>query len=61
MQHGTIDPRTPVIVGVGQHNQRVDRGADALEPTALMAEALRLAEAMPTPRACCRRPIWSGW
>ncbi|HUW03561.1 MAG TPA: acetyl-CoA acetyltransferase [Acidimicrobiales bacterium] len=38
-----MDPRTPVLVGVGQLNQRVDRGEPALEPAALMAEALRRA------------------
>lgn len=38
-----IGPRTPVIIGVGQHNQRVDRGAEPLEPVDLMVEALRLA------------------
>jgi acetyl-CoA C-acetyltransferase len=41
----SIDPRTPVIVGVGQFLNRVDRGEPALEPTALMGEALRIAEA----------------
>ena len=41
----SIDPRTPVIVGVGQFLNRVDRGAAAMEPTALMLETLRLAEA----------------
>ena len=40
-----VDPRTPVIIGVGQFLNRVDRGAPALEPTALMAEALRAAVA----------------
>ncbi|MCU1487998.1 MAG: hypothetical protein JWN67_4744 [Actinomycetia bacterium] len=40
-----VDPRTPVIVGVGQRNQRVDKGAPPLEPVELMAEALRQAEA----------------
>jgi acetyl-CoA C-acetyltransferase len=40
-----LDPRTPVIIGTGQLNQRVDRGAPALEPVELMAEALRSAEA----------------
>ena len=30
-----LDPRLPVLVGVGQLNQRVDRGAPELEPTAL--------------------------
>jgi acetyl-CoA C-acetyltransferase len=36
----TIDPRTPVIVGVGQTQQRVDP-ADALEPIDLLAVAAR--------------------
>ena len=40
-----IDPRTPVLVGVGQVSQRVDRGEPALEPVDLMAEAARRAEA----------------
>src|SRR5215471_2076099 len=40
-----IDPRTPVIVGVGQLSQRVDQGAPVLEPVDLMVEALRRAEA----------------
>jgi len=40
-----IDPRTPVLVGVGQVSNRVDAGADALEPVELMVEALRHAEA----------------
>lgn len=40
----TLDPRLPVIVGVGQLSQRTDRGEPALEPVALMAEALRRAE-----------------
>jgi acetyl-CoA C-acetyltransferase len=39
------EDRLPVLVGAGQLNQRVDRGAEALEPVDLMAEALRLAEA----------------
>ena len=34
-----IDPRTPVVIGVGQHNQRVDRGEPALEPVDLMVRA----------------------
>jgi acetyl-CoA C-acetyltransferase len=41
----TVDPRTPVIVGVGQRTQRVDRGEPALEPVDLIAEALRVAQA----------------
>jgi acetyl-CoA C-acetyltransferase len=40
----SLDPRTPVIVGVGQVTQRVDP-AEALEPVDLMAEAARRAAA----------------
>jgi acetyl-CoA C-acetyltransferase len=40
-----LDPRLPVLVGAGQLTVRTDRGDDALEPSALMAEALRRAEA----------------
>lgn len=40
-----IDPRTPVIVGVGQVCQRSSSIDDALEPVALIAEAARAAEA----------------
>ena len=40
-----LDPRLPVIVGVGQVNQRVDHGEPPLEPVDLMAEALRRAAA----------------
>ena len=36
-----VDPRTPVVVGVGQ---LVHRHSDSPEPAALMAEAVRLAE-----------------
>jgi acetyl-CoA C-acetyltransferase len=36
-----LDPRLPVLIGVGQHNQRVDRGEPSLEPTELMAVAAR--------------------
>jgi acetyl-CoA C-acetyltransferase len=39
----SIDPRTPVIVGVGQHLQRTDRGEEPLEPVDLMELALRAA------------------
>lgn len=42
---GPLDPRTPVVVAVGQVNQRVDDIADALSPNALLAEAARRAEA----------------
>lgn len=41
----SLDPRTPVLVGVGQVTQRVDQGAETLEPVDLMAEAARRAEA----------------
>jgi acetyl-CoA C-acetyltransferase len=40
-----LDPRTPVIVGTGQLNQRVDRGDPSLEPVDLLAEAARRAAA----------------
>jgi acetyl-CoA C-acetyltransferase len=39
-----LDPRLPVIVGVGQLSHRVDQGAVPLEPVDLMAEALQRAE-----------------
>ncbi len=41
----TIDSRTPVVIGVGQRSQRVDRGAEELEPVDLMAVAAREAMA----------------
>jgi acetyl-CoA C-acetyltransferase len=37
------DPRTPVIVGVGQRSQRAADAADALEPIDLLTEAARVA------------------
>lgn len=40
-----IDPRTPVLVGVGQTQQRVDDLTTAQEPIALFADAARLADA----------------
>lgn len=40
-----IDPRTPVVVAVGQVDQRTDDPTAALEPTALLARAARHAEA----------------
>ncbi|MGH9262716.1 MAG: acetyl-CoA acetyltransferase, partial [Acidimicrobiales bacterium] len=40
-----LDPRTPVLVGVGQWSNRVDRGEAAVEPADMMAEALRRAAA----------------
>ena len=39
----TLDPRTPVIVGVGQHLHRADTVDDALEPLALMELAIAAA------------------
>ena len=39
-----LDPRTPVLIGTGQLSQRVDQGAEVLEPVDLMVEALRRAE-----------------
>jgi acetyl-CoA C-acetyltransferase len=39
----SIDPRTPVIVGAGQFLHRPSGVDDALEPAALMAEAVRSA------------------
>jgi acetyl-CoA C-acetyltransferase len=41
----TLDPRTPVVVGVGQLSHRVDRGEDPLEPVDLLVAAARKAEA----------------
>lgn len=41
----TIDPRTPVIVGVAQAKQRPDDPADALEAVALMEQVVRAAAA----------------
>ncbi|MFP5321074.1 MAG: acetyl-CoA acetyltransferase [Acidimicrobiia bacterium] len=38
-----LDPRTPVIVGVGQRSQRVDRGEPELEPVDLMVVAAQAA------------------
>jgi acetyl-CoA C-acetyltransferase len=40
---GSIDPRTPVIVGVGQYVHRAASLDDALEPAALIEEAVRAA------------------
>ncbi len=41
----TLDPRTPVLVGAGQFNNRVDRDEAPLEPVELIAEAARRAAA----------------
>ena len=41
----TLDPRTPIIVGVGQHLCRAESVADALEPVALMERAVLAAAA----------------
>ncbi|MEM9562052.1 MAG: acetyl-CoA acetyltransferase [Actinomycetota bacterium] len=40
-----VDPRTPVLVGVAQIKQRPDDPVDAVEASALMTEAVRLAAA----------------
>ncbi len=39
----TLDPHTPVIIGVGQYNHRATGLDDALEPAALMERATRIA------------------
>lgn len=41
----SLDPRTPVVVGVGQTLNRTDEGAPEAEPVTLMVRALRSAEA----------------
>jgi acetyl-CoA C-acetyltransferase len=38
-----LDPRTPVLVGVGQWSNRVDHGEPPVEPAEMMVEALRRA------------------
>ncbi|MEY2477847.1 MAG: acetyl-CoA C-acetyltransferase [Actinomycetota bacterium] len=38
-----LDPRTPVIVGVGQTLRRLDTAAEATEPVDMMVDALRVA------------------
>jgi acetyl-CoA C-acetyltransferase len=43
MKMAAVDPRTPVIVGVGQFVQRPADPAVALEPVAMMVEAVRRA------------------
>ncbi len=43
MNPSQIDPRTPVLVGAGQFLQRPSCTADALEPLAMMGEALQAA------------------
>jgi len=39
----TVDPRTPVLIGVGQMVQRADGIDDALDPVEMMVEAIRRA------------------
>jgi acetyl-CoA C-acetyltransferase len=39
-----IDARQPVLIGAAQRSNRVDRGAEPLEPVDLIAEVLRSAE-----------------
>jgi acetyl-CoA C-acetyltransferase len=43
MTNNQIDPRTPVLVGAGQFKQRPEVPVEALEPVAMMAEALTAA------------------
>ncbi|HCB34469.1 MAG TPA: hypothetical protein DEP66_00075 [Acidimicrobiaceae bacterium] len=43
MPKSDLDPRTPVLAGVGQFIQRPDDPLDALEPLAMMAEAVEAA------------------
>ena len=43
MTNSQIDPRTPVLVGAGQFKQRPEVPVEALEPVAMMAEALAAA------------------
>ncbi|WP_419865349.1 acetyl-CoA acetyltransferase [Candidatus Poriferisodalis sp.] len=43
MTDSQIDPRTPVLVGAGQFKQRPEVPVEALEPVAMMAEALAAA------------------
>ena len=41
----TLDPRTPVLIGAGQFLQRAENTDDALDPVAMMVEAIRMAAA----------------
>lgn len=43
MAETKIDPRTPVLVGAGQFKQRPENPVEALEPVAMMGEALAAA------------------
>lgn len=40
----SFDPRSPVIVGVGQYLNRVDEGSEPVSPTDLILEAVGIAE-----------------
>lgn len=58
-----VDPRTPVLIGVGQHLQRTDRADPELSPAALMTESLRLAltdSGSDSPDALGRSLGWIG-
>ena len=44
MSSSTIPPRTPVLVGAGQFKQRPENPVEALEPVAMMAEAVAAAD-----------------
>ena len=39
----SVDPRTPVLVGAGQFIQKPDNPVEAIEPLAMMREALEAA------------------
>ena len=41
---GSVDPRTPVLIGAGQVKQRVENPRDGVEPLELMMRAAQRAE-----------------
>jgi acetyl-CoA C-acetyltransferase len=43
LEEPVVDPRTPVLIGAGQLSNRVDLGAEVLEPVDLIAASLRRA------------------
>ncbi len=59
----TLDPRTPVLVGVGQVTERPDPDlplAERQEPVQLMARALRAAAEDSAPRRVAAAVSWPG-
>ncbi len=50
------DGRTPVIVGVGQVENRVDRGDEEVEPVELIARAAEAAAPRQQRVVTCARP-----